>query len=97
AACVSLLVFPVLFIAGLLLFLDRNHGMNFFKPAGLVVSGRLIEGGGGSPLLWQHLFWFFGHPAVYLVIIPGMSVISPVMAAFARKPVFGYRAMVVAM
>jgi cytochrome c oxidase subunit 1 len=96
AACVSLLAFPVLFIACLLLFLDRNYGMSFFEPAGLVVSGRLIEGGGGSPLLWQHLFWFFGHPEVYLVIIPVMGVISHVMATFARKPVFGHRAMVAA-
>ncbi|HEY6400255.1 MAG TPA: cbb3-type cytochrome c oxidase subunit I [Blastocatellia bacterium] len=93
-ACVSLLAFPVLFIACLLLLLDRNYGMSFFKPAGLVVSERLIEGGGGSPLLWQHLFWFFGHPEVYLVIIPAMGVISHIMATFARKPVFGYRAMV---
>ncbi len=96
AACVSLLAFPVLFVADLLLFLDRHYGTSFFKPAGLVVSGRLVEGGSGSPLLWQHLFWFFGHPEVYLVIIPVMGVISHVMATFARKPVFGYRAMVVA-
>ena len=95
-ACVSLLAFPVLFVACLLLFLDRNYGMSFFKPAGLVVSERFIEGGGGSPLLWQHLFWFFGHPEVYLVIIPVMGVISHVMATFARKPVFGHRAMVAA-
>jgi len=96
-ACISLLAFPVLFVAALLLFLDRNYGMSFFKPAGLVVTGRLIEGGGGTPLLWQHLFWFFGHPEVYLVIIPVMGVISHVMATFARKPVFGHRAMVAAM
>ncbi|MCG3162358.1 MAG: Alternative cytochrome c oxidase subunit 1 [Acidobacteria bacterium] len=96
-ACISLLAFPVLLVAGLLLFLDRNFGMSFFKPAGLVVTGQVIEGGGGSPLLWQHLFWFFGHPEVYLVIIPVMGVISHVMATFARKPVFGHRAMVTAM
>jgi cytochrome c oxidase subunit I len=96
SACISLLAFPVLFVAGLLLFLDRNYGMSFFKPEGLVVTGRLIEGGGGTPLLWQHLFWFFGHPEVYLVIIPVMGVISHVLATFARKPVFGYRAMVLA-
>lgn len=54
-ACISLLAFPVLLVAGLLLFLDRNFGMSFFKPAGLVVTGQVIEGGGGSPLLWQHL------------------------------------------
>jgi len=96
-AIISLLAFPVLLVAGLLLFLDRNYGMNFFKPAGLVVSGQLIEGGGGSPLLWQHLFWFFGHPEVYLAIIPAMGVVSHVLANFARKPVFGYRAMAAAM
>jgi cytochrome c oxidase subunit 1 len=96
-ACISLLAFPVLLVAATLLFLDRNYGMSFFKPAGLVVSGRLIDGGGGSPLLWQHLFWFFGHPEVYLVILPVMGVVSHVMATFARKPVFGYRAMVVAL
>jgi cytochrome c oxidase subunit I len=96
SACISLLAFPVLFVAGLLLFLDRHYGMSFFKPEGLVVTGRLIEGGGGTPLLWQHLFWFFGHPEVYLVIIPVMGVISHVLATFARKPVFGYRAMVLA-
>ncbi len=95
-ACISLLAFPVLFVAASLLFLDRHYGTSFFKPAGLVVSERLIEGGGGSPLLWQHLFWFFGHPEVYLVIIPAMGVISHVMATFARKPVFGYRSMVAA-
>jgi cytochrome c oxidase subunit 1 len=96
-ALISLLAFPVLFVAGLLLFLDRHYGMNFYKPAGLVVSGQLIEGGGGSPLLWQHLFWFFGHPEVYLAILPAMGVVSHVLANFARKPVFGYRAMVAAM
>jgi cytochrome c oxidase subunit 1 len=95
-ALISLLAFPVLFVAGLLLFLDRHYGMNFYKPAGLVVSGQLIEGGGGSPLLWQHLFWFFGHPEVYLAILPAMGVVSHVLANFARKPVFGYRAMVAA-
>jgi cytochrome c oxidase subunit I len=96
AACISLLAFPVLFVAGLLLFLDRNYGMSFFKPEGLVVTGGLIEGGGGTPLLWQHLFWFFGHPEVYLVIIAVMGIISHVLASFARKPVFGYRGMVLA-
>jgi cytochrome c oxidase subunit 1 len=97
SAFISLLAFPVLFVAGLLLFLDRNYAMNFFKPAGLVVSGQLIDGGGGTPLLWQHLFWFFGHPEVYLAILPVMGVVSHVLANFARKPVFGYRAMAAAM
>jgi cytochrome c oxidase subunit I len=96
-ALISLLAFPVLFAAGMLLLSDRNLGTSFFNPGGLSVSGNLIPGGGGSPLLWQHLFWFFGHPEVYLAILPGMGVISHVLANFARKPVFGYRAMVFAM
>jgi cytochrome c oxidase subunit 1 len=96
-AILMVLSFPVLFAAGLMLFLDRNGGTHFFVPAGLAVTGKLIEGGGnagGSPLLWQHLFWFFGHPEVYIAILPGMGVVSHVLANFARKPVFGYRAMV---
>jgi cytochrome c oxidase subunit 1 len=96
-AILMVLSFPVLFAAGLMLFLDRNAGTHFFVPAGLAVTGKLIEGGGnagGSPLLWQHLFWFFGHPEVYIAILPGMGVVSHVLANFARKPVFGYRAMV---
>src|SRR5262245_64606349 len=63
-ACISLLALPVLLVADVLLFLDRHYGTSFFKPAGLVVSGQMVEGAGGSPLLWQHLFWFFGHPEV---------------------------------
>jgi cytochrome c oxidase subunit I len=93
-AILMVLSFPVLFVAGAMLFLDRNCGTDFFVPAGLVVTGELIPGGGGSPLLWQHLFWFFGHPEVYIAILPGMGSISHILANFARKPVFGYRAMV---
>jgi cytochrome c oxidase subunit 1 len=96
-ALISLLAFPVLFAASLLLVSDRHFGTSFFNPGGLSFSGRLFPGGGGSPLLWQHLFWFFGHPEVYLAILPGMGVISHVLSNFARKPVFGYRAMVFAM
>jgi cytochrome c oxidase subunit 1 len=82
---------------GILLLMDRNLDTSFFIPAGLVVSDRLIERGGGSPILWQHLFWFFGHPEVYIAILPGMGIISHVLATFSRKPVFGYRAMIYAM
>ncbi len=92
-AILSLLAFAVLFAGGILLVLDRVAGTSFFLPAGLVVSGEIQTHGGGSPLLWQHLFWFFGHPEVYIAILPGMGVISHVLANFARKPVFGYRAM----
>jgi len=88
-----LLAFGVLLAGGVLLLLDRSAGTNFFLPAGLVVSGQVQAHAGGSPLLWQHLFWFFGHPEVYIAILPGMGVVSQVLATFSRKPVFGYRAM----
>ncbi len=96
-AIIALLAFPVLLAAGILLLAERNLGMSFFNPGGLVVSGKLIPGGGGSPLLWQHLFWFFGHPEVYIAILPGMGVTSHILSTFARKPVFGYRIMILAM
>jgi len=95
-AILTLLSFSVLMAAGILLFCDRHYGTSFFVPTGLVVSGNVIAHRGGSPLLWQHLFWFFGHPEVYIAILPGMGVISTVISTFARKPVFGYRAMVYA-
>jgi cytochrome c oxidase subunit I len=94
-AMIALLAFPVLFAADILLLSERHLGASFFNPGGVVVSGELIAGGGGSPLLWQHLFWFFGHPEVYLAILPGMGLVSHVLANFARKPVFGYRVMVI--
>jgi len=92
-AILSLLAFAVLFAGGILLVLDRVAATSFFLPAGLVVSGEFQTHGGGSPLLWQHLFWFFGHPEVYIAILPGMGVVSHILANFSRKPVFGYRAM----
>ncbi|MBS1790973.1 MAG: cbb3-type cytochrome c oxidase subunit I [Acidobacteria bacterium] len=96
-AVIALLAFPVLLAAGILLLLDRNAGTGFFIPSGLSVSGNLVPNGGGSTLLWQHLFWFFGHPEVYIAILPGMGATSHILATFARKPVFGHKAMVVAM
>ena len=96
-AILGLLAFGVLLAAGVLLLLDRNAGTSFFIPGGLVVSDQIIDHKGGSPLLWQHLFWFFGHPEVYIAILPGMGVTSHILSTFARKPVFGYRAMVYAL
>jgi cytochrome c oxidase subunit 1 len=95
-AILGLLAFGVLLAAGILLLLDRNLGTSFFVPGGLVVSGEQIKHQGGSPLLWQHLFWFFGHPEVYIAILPGMGVASQVLSTFSRKPIFGYKAMVYA-
>ena len=95
-AILGLLAFGVLLAGGVLLLLDRTAGTSFFIPAGLVVSGQILPHKGGSPLLWQHLFWFFGHPEVYIAILPGMGVTSQVLSAFSRKPIFGYRAMVYA-
>ncbi|MEE9235335.1 MAG: cbb3-type cytochrome c oxidase subunit I [Candidatus Acidoferrales bacterium] len=95
-AILALLAFAVLLAAGILLLLDRHAGTSFFIPGGLVITGKLLPHQGGSPLLWQHLFWFFGHPEVYISILPGMGVTSHILATFARKPVFGYRAMVYA-
>jgi cytochrome c oxidase subunit 1 len=97
-AILGLLAFGVLLAACALLLLDRVAGTSFFIPGGLVVTDQVISNhSGGSPLLWQHLFWFFGHPEVYIAILPGMGVASHVLSTFARKPVFGYRAMVYAM
>jgi cytochrome c oxidase subunit 1 len=93
-AILALLAFPVLLAAGILLLLDRLGGTSFFVPGGLVVSDHLIAHKGGSPLLWQHLFWFFGHPEVYIAILPGMGVTSHILSTFARKPIFAYKAMV---
>jgi len=95
-AILGLLAFGVLLSAGILLLLDRNLGTSFYLPQ-IVVNGQLMLHKGGSPLLWQHLFWFFGHPEVYIAILPGMGVTSQILSTFSRKPIFGYKAMVYAM
>ncbi len=95
-AILGLLAFGVLLAGGILLLLDRNLGTSFFVPGGLVVNGQMVKHQGGSPLLWQHLFWFFGHPEVYIAILPGMGVASQILSTFSRKPIFGYKAMVYA-
>jgi cytochrome c oxidase subunit 1 len=93
-AILGLLSFSVLLPAGLLLLMDRLAGTSFFVPGGMRVGDEIIKGSGGSPLLWQHLFWFFGHPEVYMAILPGFGVVSVIFSVFSKKPVFGYRAMV---
>ena len=93
-AILALLAFSVLLAAGLMLLLDRSAGTSFFVPAALLVNDTILLRKSGSPLLWQHLFWFFGHPEVYIAILPGMGLVSQVLSTFARRPVFGYRAMV---
>jgi cytochrome c oxidase subunit I len=95
-AILGLLAFGVLLSAGILLLMDRNMGTSFYVPL-VVVNGQIMGHKGGSPLLWQHLFWFFGHPEVYIAILPGMGVTSQVLSTFSRKPIFGYKAMVYAM
>ncbi len=91
----TVLAFSVLLAAILLLVCDRHFGTGFFLPAQTLVNGVLLQHkGDGSPLLWLHLFWFFGHPEVYIAILPGMGLTSMVLANFARRPVFAYRLMI---
>jgi cytochrome c oxidase subunit 1 len=90
-----LLAFPPLEAAGVLQLMDNLFHSSFFLPTGLVVSGQpLPVSGGGSPLLWQHLFWFLGHPEVYVLILPAMGIVSEIIANNTRKPLWGYKSMV---
>lgn len=92
AAWLSVIAFSVLLAALVLLFCDRHLATSFFLPAGELINGTLVRapsaGAGGSPLLWLHLFWFFGHPEVYIAILPGMGLTSVVLATFARRRIF---------
>ena len=95
AALLSVIAFSVLLAALLLLFCDRHLHSSFFLPSGDVMNGVLLQhGSNGSPMLWLHLFWFFGHPEVYIAILPGMGLTSMVIANFARRRVFAYRMMI---
>ncbi len=85
---------PVLTAALFMQLLDRNFATGFFIPDGLIVNNIDPAPGGGHPLLWQHLFWFYSHPAVYIMILPAMGMVSDIISCFARKPIFGYKPMV---
>jgi len=90
-----LLAFPPLEAAGVLQLMDRVAGTSFFLPSGLYVGdGPLEVSGGGSPLLWQHLFWFLAHPEVYVLILPAMGIVGEIIANNTRKPIWGYRVLV---
>jgi cytochrome c oxidase subunit 1 len=93
ATILALLAFPALFVASIMMMLDRLLGTSFFMPA-LVSQGQLLGYNGGSPILFQHLFWFFGHPEVYIVALPAFGIVSDLIATHARKNIFGYRMMV---
>ena len=85
---------PVLTVALIMQLLDKTIGTNFFLPDGLIFGNWSTTVGSGQPLLWQHLFWFYSHPAVYIMILPAMGMVSDIISTFARRPLFGYRAMI---
>jgi len=93
-AIIALIAFSVLLPACVMLILDRVAGTSFFIPAGLVVSDTLQPHSGGSPLLWQHLFWFFGHPEVYIAIVPSFGIVSTILPVVCRKPHLGPRVLI---
>ncbi|MHC4958210.1 MAG: cytochrome c oxidase subunit I [Planctomycetota bacterium] len=95
-AILQLLATPVLGSAMMLLFAERTLGASIFTPASVVIGSEPIRAATaeGQPLLWQHLFWFYSHPAVYIMILPAMGFVSDIIATFSRKPLFGYRPMV---
>jgi cytochrome c oxidase subunit 1 len=93
ATILALLAFPALFVGAVMMTLDRLLGTSFFMPA-IVEMGEYLQYGGGSPLLFQHLFWFFGHPEVYIVALPGFGIVSDLISTHARRNIFGYRMMV---
>ncbi|WP_047418936.1 cbb3-type cytochrome c oxidase subunit I [Cellulophaga sp. Hel_I_12] len=92
-AIIGVISFPVLLSAALLLIMDRSFGTSFFL-SDIFIQGEVLHYQGGSPVLYEHLFWFLGHPEVYIVLLPALGITSEVMSTNARKPIFGYRAMV---
>jgi cytochrome c oxidase subunit 1 len=97
SAIIGLLSFPPLTAAAIMLLLDRHAGTSFFLPSGLYFGNRLLENSGGTPLLWQHLFWFLGHPEVYVLLLPALGIAFDVLAAFTRKPPFGHRMTIISL
>ncbi|MBK9377147.1 MAG: cbb3-type cytochrome c oxidase subunit I [Saprospiraceae bacterium] len=95
-AILGLLSFPVLASGFFLLLFDRSLGTSFYL-SDIFINGKMVDVIGGSPILFQHLFWFLGHPEVYIIILPAMGLVSEVMAVHSRKPIFGYRAMIYSM
>jgi cytochrome c oxidase subunit 1 len=96
ASVMALFAFPALFVGGVMLLFDNLLGTSFFIPA-VTLFGQQLPREGGNPLLFQHLFWYFGHPEVYVVILPAMGIASDLISTHARKPIFGYKAMVLAL
>lgn len=92
-AILGVLSFPVLLSAALLLIFDRSFGTSFYL-SDIYIGGQALEQTGGSPILYQHLFWFLGHPEVYIIILPALGLTSEIISVNARKPIFGYRAMI---
>jgi cytochrome c oxidase subunit 1 len=92
-AIIGVVSFPVLLSAALMLIMDRSFGTSFFL-SDIYIKGEVLAHQGGSPVLFEHLFWFLGHPEVYIVILPAMGLVSEIMSTNSRKPIFGYRAMV---
>jgi cytochrome c oxidase subunit 1 len=92
-AVIGVLSFPVLLSAALLLVMDRLAGTSFYL-SDIIVGGEMLTNHGGSPILYQHLFWFLGHPEVYIVLLPALGLSSEIIATNSRKPIFGYRAMI---
>ncbi len=95
-AVITLMATPVLASVLIMLLMDSTLGTSFFLPAGLIIDGVARANSGGQVLLWQHLFWFYSHPAVYIMILPAMGITSEILPVFSRKPLFGYHSMVYA-
>ncbi|HBK71562.1 MAG TPA: cytochrome c oxidase subunit I [Flavobacteriaceae bacterium] len=95
-AIIGVVSFPVLLSAALLLIFDRSFGTSFYL-SDIFIAGEVLHYKGGSPILFEHLFWFLGHPEVYIVILPAMGIVSEILAVNSRKPIFGYRAMIISM